>query len=187
MASISSCLRAGPARPWQPSCDHHPAPPTGIRSVLRISPRRGSCPIGATRRCPLVGYWAGSAAAVSPTPPTVTATYLAEPRRSIVYGGIRRFPGITVCGYHAGDRLYPEDASWHAGASVGETRMIAGRPARVIYSPPGTGQRDSFSVTVWVYDAATESEYKLIGEDDTLRGGNVDAVIAITRSLFESE
>ena len=114
------------------------------------------------------------------------ATYLAAPRPSPLHGGeLRRFRGVEVCGYHAGDRLFPQDASWHAGASVGETRMIAGRPARVIYSPPGPEQREFFPVTVWVYDVATESEYQVIGDDDDLSGGNVAAVVAIARSLFE--
>ena len=63
--------------------------------------------------------------------------------------------------------------------------MIAGRPAYVIYSGPGPNHNDLFPVTVWVYDAATETEYRLIGKDSSLRGGPPAPLIAIARSLFE--
>ena len=63
--------------------------------------------------------------------------------------------------------------------------MIAGRPARVAYSPSGPSHISLFPVTVWVYDPATESEYTLYGHTKSLRGAYVDAVIAIARSLFE--
>ena len=112
-----------------------------------------------------------------------TARYLTEPRQ--YHGRLQRFAAFDIWGYYADKRLSPEDAAWHDGASVSETRVIAGRPARVIYSPPGPDQRDLFPVTVWVFDPATESEYVVFGIDDSLNGGNVEAVIAIARSLFE--
>ena len=114
------------------------------------------------------------------------ATYLTEPRPSPLHGGeLRRIRGVEVCGYHADARLDVERASWLNGSSVSETRTIAGRPARITYSPLGPNHNDAAYVRVWVYDAATESEYFLIG-DGRLRGDDVDPVIAIARSLFES-
>ena len=114
------------------------------------------------------------------------ATYLTEPRPSPLHAGeLRRIRGVEVCGYHAGARLDVELASWLDGSSVAETRTIAGRPARITYSPLGPNHNRLAYISVWVYDAATESEYFLIG-DGRLRGDDVDPVIAIARSLFES-
>ena len=62
-----------------------------------------------------------------------------------------------------------------------ETRVVAGRPAAVIYNKT----RAYFPLTLSVYDAATQVEYTIYGRDRSLRGGNVDAVIAIAESLFE--
>ena len=101
---------------------------------------------------------------------------------------------FTLKGYHAGTRYHPEDSFWSTGSLpwvknpiiARETRMIAGRPASIVYSPPGPGHDVSAIITVWVYDVAAQSKYKLIGFDVSLRGANIDAVIAIARSLFES-
>ena len=116
------------------------------------------------------------------------ATYLTEPRLSVLDGGrITRSQGFKVCGYFAATRFYPKDASWHGAGSARETRVIAGRPAQVIYSPQGSSHDFLFPVTLWVYDAATQAEYRILGADLSLIGANVDAVIAIARGLFEDE
>ena len=91
---------------------------------------------------------------------------------------------FTIWGYYAGSRGHPEETSWLNGRGISETRVIAGRPARVIYSPPGPSHDDLFPVTVWIYDPATEAEYMVLGGTKSLLGGNVDAVIAIAESLF---
>ena len=96
--------------------------------------------------------------------------------------------------YHAGARYRPREAPWRTGPKPGgvanglaaaETRVIAGRPAYVIYSPPGPNHSQFSVTTLWVYDAATESEYKLIGTYRSLRGARIDNLIALARSLFE--
>ena len=92
---------------------------------------------------------------------------------------------FTISGYYADYRGHPEKASWRSGRGVRETRTIAGRPVRVMYSPPGPSHEDLFPVTVWIYDPATQTEYAILGKTKSLRGSNVDAVIAIARSLFE--
>ena len=61
--------------------------------------------------------------------------------------------------------------------------MIAGRPAMIRYSPPGPNHSPTYPEKLWVYDAATESEYVIFA--DHLPFGK-DDVIAIARSLFES-
>ena len=97
-------------------------------------------------------------------------------------GGI----AVQISGYHQAARGWAEEASWHNGGSVYETRMIDGRPARVMYSLPGPSHNPLFPVAVWIYDPATETGYSVDAFARRLRGGNVDAVIAIVRSLFES-
>ncbi len=101
-------------------------------------------------------------------------------------GGI----GLIIEGTYATHRGNPKEAAWRTGNGLGvyETRIIAGRPARVMYSPSGPNNSPTFPyfpVTVWVYDAATESQYTLYGKITSLRGANVDAVIAIAASLLE--
>ena len=83
-------------------------------------------------------------------------------------------PGFRVCG-KKGVRIWygAGEAAWHNGTSVHETRVVAGRPASVIYNkhaylfPPDTvGPRRSIHTV----------EYTIYGRDSSLRGGNVDAV-----------
>ena len=73
-----------------------------------------------------------------------------------------------------------KEAAWHSGASLRETRVVAGRPAVVIYSRASRG----FPLTLWVYDPATQVQYTIYGYHSSFQGGNVDAVIAIAESLF---
>ena len=72
-----------------------------------------------------------------------------------------------------------------ANLTVTETRVIAGRPAQVFYSPPGPTSDPRGITLLWVYDPATESEYLLSGLNISLSGSNIDNMIVIARSLFE--
>ena len=92
---------------------------------------------------------------------------------------------VTIFGYYADYRGHPEDASWRNARGAYKTRTIAGRPARIAYSPPGPSHDDFFPVTVWIYDPSTEAEYVVLGKVKSLRGSNVDALVAIARGLFE--
>ena len=89
--------------------------------------------------------------------------------------------GLEICAKR-GTRIWygAGEAAWHDGSSVRETRVVAGRPASVIYS---TADR-FFPLTLRVYDAATQVEYTIYGKDSSLLGGNVDGAIAIAASLF---
>ena len=92
-------------------------------------------------------------------------------------------PGFKVCG-EKGTRIWygARESAWHEGTSVAQTRVIAGRPASVLYS---TSDR-FFPLTLRVYDAATQVEYTIYGQASSLRGRNVEAVVAIAQSLFAS-
>ena len=69
--------------------------------------------------------------------------------------------------------------------AVAETRIIAGRPAMVFYSPAGPLNDRDYAIVVSVHDPETNGVYTLYGLTRTLRGSNVDALIAIAESLFE--
>ena len=90
-------------------------------------------------------------------------------------------PGLKVCGNKGSLIWYGAgESAWHNGTSVDETRVVAGRPATVIYSTTDP----YFPLTLGVYDAATQVEYTIYGGHRSVRGKNVDAVIAIAESLF---
>ena len=110
-----------------------------------------------------------------------------------LYGSAAGFTSIVICGDYAFDRRFPAEASWIANQQdpsdwrqgVLETRVIAGRPARVQYSPLGAHYDRFMPNRVLIYDPATNTEYDINPYSRTLSGANIDAVIAIARSLFE--
>ena len=68
-----------------------------------------------------------------------------------------------------------------------ETRVIAGRPARISYSPPNPFNPTVAPATVRVYDRETEARYVIRESDQLLLGGRIADALAIARSLFEPE
>ena len=90
-------------------------------------------------------------------------------------------PGFDVCG-KKGHRIWfgVGEGSWHGGNSVFETRVVAGRPASVIYSTSDP----FFPLQMRVYDPATDVEYTIWGEHRSVLGWQVDAVIAIFEGMF---
>ena len=95
--------------------------------------------------------------------------------------------GVEICGYHDGLRFRAREAHFADTGVVIDARMLAGRPARVLYTPEGSPHLNPYDpITVWVYDLATESVYRIHGIANSLSGANVEDVIAITRSLFEA-
>ena len=93
--------------------------------------------------------------------------------------------GVTINGYYKANRRWGAWSSDGRG-EVTETRTIAGLPARVRYSPPGPNHSPTYPIRVWVFDPATDVEYAVQGSTSSLSGANVEDVIAIARSLFES-
>ena len=90
--------------------------------------------------------------------------------------------GVTISGYYATGRRYARESSHSSGRGVLELLVIAGRPALLRYSPPGPSHVPNASEKLWVYDAATESEYVIFADHLAF---DKDDVIAIARSLFE--
>ena len=121
---------------------------------------------------------------------------LAGPARGYTAEHVRAdgYRAFTLEGYHASSRYYAGEASYEVdiavtggkGIMVLEARTIAGRPALVLYSPPGPKHSWSAGVVVWVYDAATESEYYFRDGDLSVTGrDDLDVAIAIVESLFD--
>ena len=86
---------------------------------------------------------------------------------------------------HGSLRIRSRDAEAPLTAyeAANETRVIAGRPARFLYSPPGPGFDDYFPIRIEVFDPETEVTYDVDAIDDKLVE-NPDAVLELARSLF---
>ena len=97
----------------------------------------------------------------------------------------RGYGGVGICGGFDLGRDWPWESSQGAGRRVVETRMIADRTAIVVYSPAGPNHNPYIAVRVWINDPIPDAVYRVRGLDGTLHGDNVDAGIAIARSLFE--
>ena len=87
-------------------------------------------------------------------------------------------------------RRFPEAAAYSPTADdvrqfVKEARVIAGRPATVLYSPLGSGHDGNAGIYVNIYDPSTGAHYRLYSRSRMLRGANFDAMIALATSLFE--
>ena len=68
-----------------------------------------------------------------------------------------------------------------------EPRVIAGRPARISYSPPNPFNPTVAPAVVRVFDPETEARYVIRESDHLLLGGRIADAIEIARSLFEPE
>ncbi len=100
--------------------------------------------------------------------------------------------GAEICGDYAVWKYPSSESSWLANGKDGEkrqivheTRVIAGRPALVTYSPLGQHHYALATIEVRVYDPATQTTYYIYVGDSTMRGADVDATIALAASLFE--
>ena len=62
--------------------------------------------------------------------------------------------------------------------------MVAGRPAVVRY---GRSPGDGYPISIAVYDPETESESGFQAADQSIRGSNPEAALAIVRGLFDGE
>ena len=100
------------------------------------------------------------------------------------------YPAMRICGSYADVRRNWHPASWLTNHTpprrvVRELLVIADRPAWMSYSPLGAQHLSSGSVRVTVYDPATETVYSVQGWHPSMRGANIEPVIAVVRSLFE--
>ena len=100
------------------------------------------------------------------------------------YRNAEGYYGAEICAYYNSHRPDRQNAQQGDGWVVYEPRVIDGRAALVRYSPQGPAHDRLISVIVWIFDAETGIEYKVLGYDPSLRGGNPDAAIAIARSLL---
>ncbi len=94
---------------------------------------------------------------------------------------------LIIAGGYVIFHALSERAAWRPNGDdlgVRETRVIAGRPAQVIYSPAGSTHQSGFPATVWIYDPATNAVYSVHGVAPPLLG-NVESLITIGASLFE--
>ena len=112
------------------------------------------------------------------TPSGYTAKYVSPAGGN--YGLAIRISFATLRGY-------PTWAAWRPNGTdlgVRMTRLIAGRPAMILHSGPGTND-PYFLTAVSIYDPDTEVVYELFAEHLDLLGANIGTLIRIARSLFE--
>ena len=125
------------------------------------------------------------------------SVYLTEPLQ--FPDGKERQKGIEVCGAYNIVRKFAQKASFYAdqGASpdgliVRETRVIAGRPAVILWSPPGPNYLWNADVRIYIDDPKTETSYSITvaapHRSDLAADGNakLEKAIALATSLFES-
>ena len=91
--------------------------------------------------------------------------------------------GVEICADFTSSRYGNRDASWNEGSAAHETRVIAGRPAVLRFSPPAPNHHPSFPTLIEVFDPATEVTYEIEAIDYDLRS-NPEAVVEMARSLF---
>ncbi len=92
--------------------------------------------------------------------------------------------GVRICADFTSSRYGNRDASWSDGSGTHETRVIAGRPAILRFSPPGPNHSPGFPTLIEVFDPETEVTYEIEAIDYDLKS-NPEAVVAMARSLFE--
>ena len=92
--------------------------------------------------------------------------------------------GVEICADFTSSRYGNRDASWNDGSAAHETRVIAGRPASLRFSPPGPNHRPGFPTLIEVFDPATGVTYEIEAIDYYLRS-NPEAVVEMAVSLFE--
>ncbi len=110
--------------------------------------------------------------------------WVTDSQYSYITKSNRRYQAFELCArYASGLRHYGENAS--SGHSVRETRVIAGRPAIVLFSPLGPNHIWHSAIHVYVYDPELQVLYKLVGTEHlSLRGANISLPIQIMTSLF---
>ncbi|MCY3655029.1 MAG: hypothetical protein OXG95_00235, partial [Chloroflexi bacterium] len=158
-----------------------------LTALGRSVPDLRTSDLGEARQLP---YWR------EPTLPTgwrlaeVRSGYYAEfPGYEASYFGPGGHLAVSIRGLDAFRVPHTRAASWTVNDGnwllVRELRMVAGRPATVMYSPHGPQQHPTATSEVSVYDAATEAVYIISGLSG--RPEAAERVIEIACSLFWSE
>ena len=101
---------------------------------------------------------------------------------------------INACGFFNTNRRFASESHYfvEAGLVARETRVIAGRPALILWSPPGPQYIWWFDVRIIINDPDTESSYVFIatgpGRSDLAADADakLESVIAFVRTFFES-
>ncbi len=103
-----------------------------------------------------------------------------------IYENARGYFGIRICGVYAMNRIWPQTGHSLGGRGVRETRSISGRPGVASYDFPGPNSSVTSPIQIHIHDPNSETIYELLGYDPNLRGSNIESIIMIARSLFES-
>ena len=101
------------------------------------------------------------------------------------YGNAEGYPAVEICVNYMEYRPYYERVWWQEGnAMTFDLRMIGSHAAHVTYSPPGPKHDRFLGVRIGVFNEQSGLLYVVRGQDGSLRGNNVEAVLSIARSLL---
>ncbi len=101
-----------------------------------------------------------------------------------VYRTADGYLAVDTCVGYIEYRPFSVRPWWTDGSMVYELRIIDGHDTLIAYSPPGPAYNRYFGVEVHVSDKRSGIVYSVYGGHISLRGDNVDAVIAIALSLI---
>ena len=100
------------------------------------------------------------------------------------YRNAAGYPAVEICVIYMVYRPYYEPKWWQGNAITIDLHIIDGHAAHVTHSPLGPEHDRLRGVRVGVFDKRSNLLYIVRGEDISLRGNNVEGVIAIMRSLL---
>lgn len=107
------------------------------------------------------------------------AAFLTEP---ILYNGQRlRFSAFEICGGWEPAPFQRKTSSGGDGRVVVETRVIAGRPARITYNPV----EELGAMHLLIFDPETHAQYKIV-TGAPFKATEPERAVGLARSLFES-
>ena len=163
-------------------------PPQATRDTLETIQTTWMAPAGTLARAAELPYWRTPA-----LPDTWTFTGAGLSRDVVPYGYIAEWTGpggsghLVIDGTHAQVRRWPQESHHDLGngeIGVRETRVIAGRPAYVSYTPDPNDPSVFFSI-LYIYDPAAEAQYRLAMLAGDAPFPDTESLIALVATLFE--
>ena len=163
-------------------------PPQATRDTLETIQTTWMAPAGTLARAAELPYWRTPA-----LPDTWTFTGAGLSRDVVPYGYIAEWTGpggsghLVIDGTHAQVRRWSQESHHDLGngeSGVRETRVIAGRPAYVSYTPNPNDPSVFFSI-LYIYDPAAEAQYRLAMLAGDAPFPDTESLIALAATLFE--
>ena len=190
---ITSLVRQGPFQiapdGWTGEIEqevHYPEPPSGASGTSAAETSTITTSVAEARR--LFRYWRDPALPASwafgwaiqdpsgirgPFPDGHCANYYTA----------EGYLAVRICIGYLTQRPFYGRLWWTGGILAFDLHMIDGHDVFVAYSPPGPAHERKICLQVWLFDKRSGLLYTVSGHNTSLCGDNVEAAIAIARSL----